>query len=108
MSLHREDPLVGCFESCTASRAFKREKLHQKPARDVTFGSIRATSRQACPKSSAARGERWCSLRTGRRWRPCSNGRPANRERLACPYSNGNHSELPAIAGPAILQKCAI
>src|ERR1022692_1801614 len=54
MSLHWEDPLIGNF----GSRAFRREKLHQDPAQDVTFGSIRVTSCQACLASSAAHRSR--------------------------------------------------
>ncbi len=38
--------------------AFKREKLHQNPSRDMTFGSIRATTCQACLVSPARTGHR--------------------------------------------------
>src|SRR6266581_3220786 len=58
MSLHREDLLAGCIESCIESMAFKREKLHQNPSRDMTFGSIRATTCQACLVSPARTGHR--------------------------------------------------
>jgi hypothetical protein len=99
MSLHWEDPLIGNLES----RAFRREKLHQDPSRDVTFGSIRATSCQMCLASSVARRSRaatgqppapspgsataTCSSTTSAYWPPtmtppkcstCSSTPPAN------------------------------